>query len=302
MQLPLFDSLRHDAVWHVRHSALFALPAILSRLPPHQRRSLAVDTITTLSTDESPAVRLGVLEALGEVLYTFFQDEGGPPEKLVQLFLGRKEDKRVRDGQQVYAAPQVLPTRQAETIETPLELFYTDPERPLICGFNYPAVALTLGKERWSELREVYLDIAANRAIKVRRTIAASLGELAKIIGGANAHRDLLSVWWDAIRCEEEEVRARAIDCAEAFISALGIKAGDRILAGLIAVWDEGVFSGWREREGIAKTLVGLLDITSVVGHGHVVGLLRRALEDNAAAVREAAISAVSSFFCQVLY
>ena len=87
-------------MWHVRHSALFALAPILSRLPPSQRRSLALDTIVTLSTDDSATVRLGVLEALGEVLYTFHQDEGGPPAQLVQLFLGRKEDRRVRDSSQ----------------------------------------------------------------------------------------------------------------------------------------------------------------------------------------------------------
>ncbi|KAF5381042.1 hypothetical protein D9615_003870 [Tricholomella constricta] len=282
--LPLFDNLRHDPVWHVRHSALFALPAILSRLSPKERHSLALNTIITLSTDESPAVRSGVLEALGEVLYTFHQDSEGPPEQLVQLFLGRKEDRRVRDGQQCMGSE-----------DGPLETLYSNPERPLICAFNYPAVALTLGRERWGELREVYLDIAANRGIKVRRTLAASLGELAKIVGTENAQRDLVGVWWDAIRCEEEEVRTRAAESLEDLLGVVGTEVGESMVQGLVGAWDEGRFRGWREREGIAKGLGGL------GGGAGRVGLLKRALEDSVAAVREAGVGAVAEIWQSIL-
>lgn len=82
-------------IWHVRHSSLFALPAILSRLTPTLRRSVALSTVVPLSRDESPAVRSGVLEALGEVLYSFHADECGPPDELLSLFLGRQEDKPI---------------------------------------------------------------------------------------------------------------------------------------------------------------------------------------------------------------
>lgn len=82
-------------IWHVRHSSLFALPAMLSRLTPALRYSLALSTVVPLSLDESPAVRSGVLEALGEVLYSFYRDERGPPNELISLFLGRQEDQPV---------------------------------------------------------------------------------------------------------------------------------------------------------------------------------------------------------------
>lgn len=240
-----------------------------------------------------------MLEALGEVLYTFHEDEGGPPEKLIHLFLGRKEDRRVRDGQQALSlqrSPHLL-HRRSTVKEDPLESFYTDPERPLVCAFNYPAVALTLGKDRWPELRDVYLDIAANRATKVRRTLAASLGQLAKIIGEEHAQRDLVGIWWDAIRCEEEDVREKAVECIGLFVPSLGTEAGAGIIQGLVTVWDEGAFRGWRERDGIAGALVNLVTSTSQTAAFAVGGLLRRALQDNVAAVRETAVSAVSFDF-----
>ncbi|KAJ7273605.1 armadillo-type protein, partial [Mycena haematopus] len=301
--IPLFDNLRRDSQWHVRHSALYALPGILSRLTPTKRRTLALDTILPLSTDEAQPVRSGVLESLGEVLYTFHEDDSGPPEELVQLFLGRREDRRVRDGQQaaqdrdqvinsLFGRPQPPRSVSSET-DSPLTSFYTDPARPLICAFNYPAVALTLGRARWGELRGTYLDIAANREVAVRRTLAASLGELAKIIGEENAERDLMDVWWNAVRSEEEAVRNKALECVEVFVAALKQQPRIAIVSGLLTIWQEGVFRGWRERKDIANSLGGL---AGLVGHdipAVLMGLLREALEDAVAAVREAAISAL---------
>ncbi|KAG6814303.1 hypothetical protein H0H92_013428 [Tricholoma furcatifolium] len=276
--LPLFKTLRRDSFWQVRQSILFALPAILPRLSTNHRRSLALETILTLATDESSQVRCGVLEVLGEVLYTFHADEDGPPAELVELFLGRREDRRVRDGQQ----------------EKALELLSSIEERLLICAFNYPAVALTLGKERWGELREFYHELAQNRGFKVRRTLAASIGEIAKIIGEEHAQRDLVSVWWDGIRCRDEEVRTRAVESLPTLIGEVGCEVGDSLVLGLITIWDEGGFRNWREREGIAQGLVALCASTGLKGRRSIVALVQRALEDSVAAVREAAVRAVA--------
>lgn len=316
MQLPVFESLQHDTVMHVRHSALFALPAMLSRLPPAQRRSLALDTIVPLSTDESAPVRLGVLEALGEVLYTFHEDEGGPPEEILRLFLGREEDRRARDEQQqqqsqflaeqstklpIWAVPNSpfsppMGSASAED-EPPLEAFYRHPERPLICAFNYPAVALTLGRARWGELRDLYISLSKDPAIKVRRTLAASLGELAKIIGPGNAQKDLLPVWWSAIRFEDDgEVRLKAIECLETFAGALDEGKGrEEVVEELARVWSNDTLKGWRERRFAVDALVGLIGLIGKKRPNVIRELLKLGLEDRAAAVREATVSIVSA-------
>ncbi|KAG6878686.1 hypothetical protein C0993_011501 [Termitomyces sp. T159_Od127] len=275
--LPLFDTLRRDPVWHVRHSALFALPALLPRLPVKQRRSLALQTIFTLAADESPVVQSGVLETLGEVIYTFHEDEGGPPPEIVELFLGRRKG---------------IQNRLQAT-----ELLCNVVDRPLICAFNYPAVALTLGRQRWNELRLVYLELTKDRTLKVRRTLAASVGELANIVGTEHAQRDLIGVWWDGIRCEEEDVRTRAVESLPQLMGVVGPEAGDGMVLGLKTVWDEGGFRSWREREGIALALVALGGRTGSLGRRVVVGLVRCALEDGVTAVREAGVQAVAGLW-----
>ncbi|KAF7295025.1 hypothetical protein MIND_01040600 [Mycena indigotica] len=299
--VPLFDTLRQDPQWHVRHSALFALPAMLSRLKPAHRRKLALDTILSLSMDESHPVRSGTLESLGEVLHTFREDPDGPPQELVHLFLGRREDKRVRDGQQAADnREQALgslfgrPVHQdALRPQSPSTSFFTDPLRPLICAFNFPAVTLTLGSSRWGELRPTYLDLAENPEASVRRSLAASLGEMAKIIGSVAAEQDLLPLWWVAIRSDEEEIRERALDCVQDLVAMLEKPARLSVVSGLLAVWQEGNFRGWRERKAIAKALKSFATTSLLDNPKLLRNIARQALEDSVAAVREAALSAL---------
>ena len=275
----------------MRHSTLFALPAILSRLAPTERRTLAVETILELFEDESPTVRSGVLEALGEVLHTFLGDPEGPPSELVHLFLGRKEDRRVRDGQQDLALQGYKKAIQ----QTPLESFFTDPKRPLICAFNFPAVVLTLGGERWCEIREVYLEIASNPASGVRRTLAASLGEIAKIIGPEQAQTDLTDVWWTSIKSDDEEVRTKAVECLYDLVGVVGNEIGKTLVQGLLTAWNQGTLRGWRERELIGKNLLGWVSLLGLECASLARAFLAKGLEDNVAAVRDTAISTVSA-------
>lgn len=279
---PLFDRLRSDAAWRVRHSAVFALPAILMRLRPHERRKLALETIARLATDESATVRLGVLEGLGEVLYTFHGDDEGVPDDLLNLFLGKKID-------QSFPIDDQSGLGQAHS----LDLFLQDSKRSLIRAFNYPAVVLALGKERWNDVRDLYLSLAASTEFKVRRTLAASLGELAKIIGEDNARRDLVRVWWNAIRSNEDEVRLKAVEVAETFSAALGPRVGASIIEGILLVWDEGILKTWRERDCVVKSLVNLSQWGQQVIPLVIYGLLGRALEDSVACVRESAVTAL---------
>ncbi|KAG9318787.1 armadillo-type protein [Chiua virens] len=287
--LPLFETLSKDTIWHVRHSSLFALPAVLSRLTPTFRRSVALSTVVPLSRDEAPAVRSGVLEALGEVLYSFHADERGPPDELLSLFLGRQDDHLIpRTTAAAFGLPIPLPFAPSK-----LDLFYDDPVRPLACAFNYPAVALTLGQARWGELRSLYLNLSRNRSVKVRKTLAASLGELAMIIGPENAGRDLVDVWWDAMQsAEDNDIRLKAIEALPLLVGALDEgEARATIFTGLVKIWEAGL-RNWRAREAIMKVIPDLVGAQLYPECIHRI--LRWGLEDDFGAVREVSISVVT--------
>ncbi|CCL98446.1 uncharacterized protein FIBRA_00443 [Fibroporia radiculosa] len=297
--LPLFEALYRDPTWHVRQSVLFTLPAILARLSPSRRRSLALDVMLPLSLDESPTVRAAALEALGEVMHTFADDEGGPPKEILNLFLGIREagaspiraDARKRPSTITTLVPQIDP------VPEPLSEFdiYDDPARPLVCAFNFPAVALTLGRDRWQELRTLYRTLTKDPSFKVRRTLAASLGEMAKIIGPDHSRVDLLDVWWASIRSEETDTRLKAVECAAVFVSALGEADRTDVVRGLHQEFLSGKLKGWRERQEVIKSLPSFLDVSNVEMEV-LEALLLEALADRVSAIRETAVIVSPSF------
>lgn len=316
--LPLLEKLCQDDVWHVRHSALFALPATLARLSPNQRRAVALRVIMPLSGDCSSNVRTAVLEALGEVLYTFHEDKDGVPPELLELFLGRRQD--FGSGSSISSSSSRkssnedwsdhYPAWALESSAHPREEegandadIWNDPTRPLICAFNYPALALTLGKERWGELRELYLELSTSLVVKVRCTLAASLGELAKILGAENAHNDLMRVFKSSITAEEGEVRLKAIEALELFVAQLGDDDRWEVVDVLLSTWNSHRLRGWREREGVVKLLTAFSDHQyDVPDRNYWRGrqlrdILLKGLEDGVASVRDAAISVVPSLF-----
>ncbi|KAK0483519.1 armadillo-type protein [Armillaria novae-zelandiae] len=297
--LPLLEHLLVDPAPLVRHSSLFALPVILRRLPVKHRRALAVHTMQSMSADEAPDVRSGVLEALGEVIHTFHDeyrkpgdDTEGPPAELVRMFIGWRDDKKVWDGQQ----PVLTQPFDRDKLRW-LDSFYNDPSRPLICAFNLPAVAMTLGLSRWETLRETYLKLSNNPAFGIRRTLAASVGDLAKVLGPEIAQRDLMPVWWDGLRSQEAEIRLKIVQSLETFVGSLNVGGKTEVLEGVLEAWKENRWSSWREREHIAGCLSAVIQsVASLENHevAHllqlVCGLLRFALIDNVNAIREAGI------------
>lgn len=271
-----------------------------------------------LSEDPSSNVRTAVLEALGEVLYTFHQDTEGVPPELLELFLGRKQDfgsaSTISSSSSRKSSNEDwsdhYPAWALESSAQPREEdgasgadIWNDPTRPLICAFNYPALALTLGKERWGELRELYLELSTSPVVKVRCTLAASLGELAKILGAEHAHNDLMRVFKSSITAEEGEVRLKAIEALESFVTQLGDDDRWEVVDVLLSNWSDDRLRGWREREGVVR-LLGVL-----AGYQHDVpdrnywrgrqlrDILLKGLEDGVASVRDAAISVVPLLF-----
>ena len=271
-----------------------------------------------LSEDFSSNVRTAVLEALGEVLYTFHEDKEGVPPELLELFLGRKQDfgsgstisssssrKSSNEDWSDHYPPWALESSalpREEEAGNDADI-WSDPTRPLICAFNYPALALTLGKERWSELRELYLELSTSLEVKVRCTLAASLGELAKILGAENAHNDLMRVFKSSITAEEGEVRLKVVEALELFTGQVGDDDRWEVVDVLLSTWNNDRLRGWRERVGVVKLLGALSGYQYDVPDRkyrrgrQLRDILLKGLGDGVASVRDAAISVIPSLF-----
>jgi serine/threonine-protein phosphatase 4 regulatory subunit 1 len=248
----MFERLVKDPHPDVRQNILFSLPPLVQRLPPELRVKVTFGTLTALSEDPVITVRESALDTLSETIYAFINDPQGPPEFLLHMYLGRKEDKIVRNGTRLITFD----------IPPPKEAFYLDTKRPLTLAFGFPAVALTLGRERWGELREAYLDLAANRMNDVKRALAAGMGEIAKIIGPENARQDLVQVWWNSINNPKDSpTRIRAIESMVTLIGVVGNEIGMSLWDGVAKNWENKNFRVWRERKIIMHELLKMPEL-----------------------------------------
>jgi serine/threonine-protein phosphatase 4 regulatory subunit 1 len=143
----------------------------------------------------------------------------------------------------------------------------------------------------------VYLEIASNPASGVRRTLAASLGEIAKIIGPEQAQADLTDIWWTSIKSDDEEVRTKAVECLYDLVGVVGKEVGKTLMHGLLTVWNQGTLRSWRERELIGKKLFGWVNLLGPEDASLARAFLAKGLEDNAAAVRDTAISTITQLY-----
>lgn len=282
----LLDALRRvlsDRVWQVRQAACYSLPGVFSTLPPSEsRRSELVAAMEMLQSDVSQNVQLAAFEMIGEVIYLFHEDPQGVPEELVRLFLG-------------------LPMDGSPPVDPPEELL-ADPDRSLIVAFNLPAVALSLGAERWDTLRDLYNDLAIHAFDNVRNSIAASLHELARILGPDIAAHDLLPVSANLFHDPSIEVATTLLEHVDVFLSVLPVDLAKTQLQLLPMLWFSHEPRDWRLRQRIAMHVESLVPILLLADEdGCLVTVLHLALHSPVHAVRQVGICAATKVYATFL-
>ncbi|KAG8684112.1 hypothetical protein FRC08_013872 [Ceratobasidium sp. 394] len=246
-----------------------------------------------LCEDSAETVKTGALQVLAEVIHTFREDEGGPPEELLDFFL-KGEHNQVRA---VLPAPP--PPSEGNIWAEPSSYFpsepsFLDPDRALICAFNLPAVALTLGAARWSRLAGYYTYLAEEswHTPKVRSTLGASAGEIARIVGPVVARRDVVPVWWICVSSGEREAKVKALGALPVLLEALDVDGRAEVAAKMGEAWEGESLTGWKEREAFAKQL---RSVTRLLKDQPAVlcRIFKSGLEDRVAATREAVVAAI---------
>ncbi|RIB19162.1 armadillo-type protein [Gigaspora rosea] len=281
--LPIYDHFSTDPIWHVRRSCCLVLPTLCSKLPDEMKSDRAVKGIEIFAGDVSRSVRSAAGEIIGELIATF-QPDGKVPESLVQHFLslGPVRESNLSNGVTSGTYNNNLGQR--------------DPERPVICAFNFPAVVLTLGESSWDDLKDTYIPLTRDMQIKVRRSLACSLHEIAKVIGPTKTENDLLNVFTYYLD-DIDEVKSGIIEHLAAFIECLPQSTRNNYLPSLNDVWD-GVKNHWRLRDEITKqipALCRLFDEQYVLNH--ILPLTIRAVKDEVASVRETAVASFPALF-----
>ncbi|ETN97334.1 protein phosphatase 4 regulatory subunit 1 [Reticulomyxa filosa] len=162
-KLPIFKSLCQDTIWSVRKGCVESFVNVSNAI--HQEsRSALVSLMEQFLNDvlfhsyfifclfSSRWVRNSAYEQLGPFLSTL------------------RSDQVSREFLKYFTNIPNLSSAEA------------DADCTTHCAFNFPGVALALGKGRWEELHETY-NALVRKSFKSRKTLACSVHEICSILG-----------------------------------------------------------------------------------------------------------------------
>jgi hypothetical protein len=163
-----------------------------------------------------------------------------------------------------------------------------------MCAFNLPAVALTLGRDQWPQLRDYYLTLCRDKVDKVRQSLASSMHEIANIIGPQQAADDLLEPFSMFLR-DHDLIQTAMIENISVLLPAFAPQVFRQAVRCVSEAWLD--LRVWRLRESLAHDLVLVAPHCILAGATEdLLSILGKAFKDSVAAVREQAVLVVSTF------
>jgi serine/threonine-protein phosphatase 4 regulatory subunit 1 len=225
-------NLSKDDIWGVRKACAETLPIIASILPDTDKvkNSTVYDIFERYVDDPSRWVKIEALKQLGPFIATF-KDGDLVPDTYVTYFT----DMAFQGSQ-----------NDSDLVE--------------YCAFNFPAVALTLGKSNWSKLEKAYGALVKDVQAKVRRSLSFSLHEIAKIVGPEISEKSLCPAF-DLFLKDFDDVKLGVISNLGSFLSNLSDKTREYYFIMISELPDD--IDNWRIREELAGQLSSLLILAS---------------------------------------
>jgi len=225
--LELYQKLAQDNIWSVRKGCVESIVELSKAVRPETRLQLVL-LMEKFLKDTSRWVRNTAYEFLGPFLSTLDSDQ------ISAEFL------------QSFTNIPKLKSAEADT------------ESCNHCAYNFPAVVLTVGKERWDELRESYM-LLLKKTFKSRKTLACSLHEIAKILGTEIVERDLLQAF-ELFHKDIDDIREGVLKHFADFLSVMSEKKREEHLATLWEISSE-MDANWRFRLLLAEQLIQIMDL-----------------------------------------
>jgi serine/threonine-protein phosphatase 4 regulatory subunit 1 len=276
---PIYYKLAYDNVWGVRKAAVEILPDISEISSPELRAQHLVDLYKKFTQDASKWVKMAAHQYLGPFIATL---KGQVIDKsLVSYYISMGDPRRSSFNSDV--------------------AFH--------CAYNFPAVLVTLGKEKWPDLKRLYKILVKDNQWKVRKTLSYSLHEVAKILGPELTEEELLPVFENFLKDSGkhynfnstiDEIRNGVLIHLADFIRILNPKVRERCISMLGHIQSES--NHWRLRKLLASQLKDCVELfePKVVYKIHVPIALKLC-KDDVAEVRTKACCNIPAIILKTL-
>jgi hypothetical protein len=167
------------------------------------------------------------------------------------------------------------------------------------CAYNFPAVMLTLGKRFWPILHQHFLSLCNDlqSSVRVRKTMAKSIYQIALIVGSHQATVDLVAPYVEFFK-DIDEIKIEVVKQVSKFIKIVDPSKHEIILNQLEMCWHPSIHVvNWRLREQIGIQIVELNKLGPRIKKEncllYLTGLSLKLMMDKYDCVRKVGIDAV---------
>ena len=168
--------------------------------PDEIKNGSLVDIFKKFTKDQSKWVKQAATQFLGPFIVCY---EGLEPSPVLLDFYSEMVEENIK------------PSGGVSTAQNSEDVLYH-------CAFNFPAVLLTLGPKAWPQLKHIHTKLVRDSRVKVRRTLAYSLFELAKILGEELTESELISVLLHFLK-DVPEVKEGVMVTLPDFVACLNV-------------------------------------------------------------------------------
>lgn len=118
-------------------------------------------------------------------------------------------------------------------------------------SYNFPAFVYTFGKDEWSKYKNVFLKLAKFNDPRIKKTLAHSIHELAKILGPEITEEDLLPSLERFLKESMNEVKVGALKNLDIFLVELSPEKRVPFIKCIVDTYSESS-NDWRTKLVIA--------------------------------------------------
>ena len=196
--VPLLLACCGDASFRIRKAAFHGLVGLLERIRLDTAEAAVFDALLRLAADGAWSVRVTCAESLHRFVARFKTPAHN--RKLLDLFgiLVLDESVMVRKAARRFCG-QLIAALGAGAVNADLLMQYRSMAQndddsgqdAEACAYTFPAVVLTLGEPRWPDLQDIFYTLLNCPMWKVRRQLAGTLHEIAKVVGPDHCQIDL---------------------------------------------------------------------------------------------------------------
>ena len=224
--------------------------------PPELRDTLLFTIFKSFYDDDYKFVKKAALMQIGEFIFALRGRK--IPNLLLELYSSLSDPKQVQDEDVMYR-----------------------------CAYTFPAILLTVGMEEWPRLKVVYDNLIKKDNSDILNTMAASIHEIAKIVGPTITASKLDPIAKHYLK--SKKTLNIILSNLHEFLTVLDMEKRFPYLQLLKEIIDGSEYN-WRQREIFAShcgDYAKLFDIEKV--HETILPIVYDLLEDNVAQVRNIA-------------